>query len=94
MRKWKRLLLAIAIGGGIALGGCATTATYESPFDLKGLFEALDKNQDGKISLEEYRAIWRNPADAEKEFRQMDQNQDGFLMLQEFRNPGITIFRW
>ncbi len=94
MRKGKRFLWAAAIGGFIAFGGCAATAPYNSPFDPKGLFEALDKNQDGKLNLEEYRAIWRNPADAEKEFRQMDQNQDGFLMLQEFRNPGITLFRW
>jgi hypothetical protein len=48
-------------------------------------FSKLDKNGDGKLSLEEYKADARNPLAAEKKFRMLDKDHDGFLSLSEFQ---------
>lgn len=83
----------VALGVILAVG-CAAMQKQESPFDQRGLFDALDKNKDGKISRDEYYSIWKDTVEAEKYFRQFDENGDGFLTVDEFRIPGITIFRW
>lgn len=87
-------IILIVVWGIILAPGCALTPKQESPFDDRNLFEALDKNKDSKISLDEFLPIWKNKDDAEKYFRRLDKDEDGFLTRDEFRTPGIIIFRW
>lgn len=48
-------------------------------------FSELDTNQDGKLSLDEYKAGFPNDPDAEKEFKALDTNGDGFLSIDEYQ---------
>jgi len=91
LKTKKSVIVALAV---ILAAGCATIQKQESPFDRQGLFDALDKNKDGKIGRDEYYSIWKDTVEAEKYFRRFDKNGDGFLTFDEFRIPGITIFRW
>lgn len=47
-------------------------------------FHKLDKNGDGRLSLDEFKAVGKNPAHREKRFRRLDANHDGFLSPEEF----------
>lgn len=87
-------VLLIVFWAGIWAAGCASLQKQESPFENRGLFDALDKNRDGKLSKEEYSSIWKDKAEAEKYFQQFDKDGDGFLMPEEFEIPAIRIFRW
>jgi hypothetical protein len=52
------------------------------------VMKKLDKNNDGKISLEEWKALPRSqkdPARAEEMFKRMDANHDGFVTLDELK---------
>jgi Ca2+-binding EF-hand superfamily protein len=49
----------------------------------KSTFEKLDANQDGMISLEEWKAVDLSPK-AQKNFEAMDKDQNGMISYQEF----------
>lgn len=51
--------------------------------DLKQLLTSVDKNSDGKISREEYGAIWKDKSVAERNFKMFDRNGDGVLSGEE-----------
>jgi Ca2+-binding EF-hand superfamily protein len=46
-------------------------------------FNKMDKNNDGKISLEEFKNSKKDAAKAEKMFKKLDKNNDGFLTKEE-----------
>ena len=51
-------------------------------------FKALDKNNDGGISLDEFKASPRGQKDAakaEEHFKKLDSNSDGKVTLEEFK---------
>ena len=53
------------------------------------MFKKLDKNSDGKICIEEFKARRRRPEAAklaEALFKMLDKNEDGGVCLEEFTN--------
>jgi arylsulfatase A-like enzyme len=55
--------------------------------DRAAAFTKWDKNQDGILTLEEYRNGLSNPTNAETRFQNFDRNKDGKLTREEFVGP-------
>jgi Ca2+-binding EF-hand superfamily protein len=95
MRKFPTVLfigtLIGVLSGGLAL---SQEKKGEALLDGQALFKLVDRNQDGKVNLEEYLFIWKDKSEGERVFRQMDRNRDGFLSPGEFGLPGLTVLRW
>ncbi len=57
-------------------------------------FSELDKDQDGRLSLQEYKAGFPNDPNAEAEFKALDTNGDGYLSIDEYKaghpDPGLV----
>jgi len=67
-------------------------AAGQSPLlsqELEKTFQLLDKNQDGKLTKEEYGVIWKDPQIAERNFQALDTNKDGVITREEFLNPPV-----
>jgi Ca2+-binding EF-hand superfamily protein len=78
-------LLVFAVTGFLTSDVAAAQAKgKKNPAETK--FKALDKNEDGKVSLAEYLGLKEGEAKdkATKTFRKKDKNGDGFLTLQEY----------
>jgi iduronate 2-sulfatase len=70
--------------------GKVAAASAKPKVDRVALFEKKDKNQDGKLSQEEFLASQPDPEEAPKRFPNFDTNKDGFLSREEFINGGKT----
>lgn len=60
------------------------------PQNTEHLFARLDDNSDGRISLQEFDAMWHNPP-PEVSFFTEDMDSDGFLSWDEFQGPNATV---
>lgn len=94
--KWIMPLFIIAL---LAAGGCASVQGSAPSSDMPkyhraGLFRALDKDGDRRISRKEYYSIYQDQDAAKKFFDLYDGNGDEYLDPDEFHAPGITVFSW
>lgn len=69
-------------------GSEAPKTANAQPSNREKLFPQRDKNQDGRISKEEFMAVQKDQADGEKRFTKFDKNHDGSLDRDEFVNMG------
>ncbi len=72
--------------GGAGGSGGAGQGKRPTPEEI---FKKLDTNNDGVLSLDEFKASKRaqqDPAKAEANFKAMDKNGDGVLSLEEFKS--------
>ncbi len=77
----RRLIVALGV---FLITGCASTREYELPFEKKALFDTLDHNKDGKLSLDEFSSLPEDRNKMEDYFKRVDRNNDGFLTPDEF----------
>lgn len=63
---------------------------------LPYLFQAVDKDSSGEISIEEYKLFFNclglTDKDAELSFKAIDKNNDGMLSIKEFVKLGRDFF--
>ena len=71
MRVW----IGILLFGSFLIGTTTILGNGHGKSKIKKMFRMMDKNQDNKISLEEWTA----------HFKEMDANKDGFLTKKEIR---------
>lgn len=58
--------------------------------DAEAVFKKMDKDSDGKLTLEEFKANKKGKAleNAEKAFARLDKDKDSAVSLEEFKNRG------
>jgi len=92
VKCFKIMILLLIASQVIMIDGCAKKARKQSSaFDKKAVFDAIDKNHDGKIGEKEYRFIWKDKKMAEEYFDRLDRDNDGFLTDDEFVVPWVTV---
>ena len=98
MKRLSTLLAALALGtAAFAADEPAATAPAALPAPAAEAkvhhtpeenFKAIDKNNDGGISLDEFKASPRglkDPAKADEHFKKLDSNSDGKVTIEEFK---------
>ncbi len=78
MVTWKQLVGAAVLLGAVGANAASSDPAGQSVDTVKAMLDRMDRNQDGKISLEEYRnAMVRR-------FGARDRNDDGVLEGDEY----------
>ncbi len=93
MKTLTSILAALALSASFAAAeDKKPEAGAEKPKrDPAELFKKLDSNNDGKVSLEEWKASpmgKKDAAKAEEMFKSKDKDNDGSLTLDEFKAGG------
>ena len=85
----KKFLMFTLLAGFIAgmVSSPAFAAEKKKKKDLDAQFKKMDKDSDGKLTLEEYKGkrTGKKAERAEKLFKRLDKNSDGSLTLEEFK---------
>jgi hypothetical protein len=88
MKKLLSLSLALAVCAAPVVPAFAADPPEKKPEkkqpDPAEQFKRLDKNTDGKLTLEEFKGK-REEAQAKKAFERIDTNKDGGISLEEFK---------
>ena len=82
------LALALGLTLSMPLHARGPARPVKRPPTQKELFDKLDTNHDGFLSLEEVSAGKKDPMSAESNFRSKDTNGDGKLSFEEFIGKG------
>lgn len=91
LKKWIWVIIFLVSLSSLE---CSAFQDKANQLDKAALFQLLDRNKDGKISLEEFQAIWKDKEAAKDAFKKMDLNGDGYLSGEEFGKPGTVLFTW
>lgn len=86
-------LLIAFMAAGLVWTGSAPAADPQPRVNKRVLFQTLDQNKDGRLSREEFLAMWRDRNAGLTLFRQLDVDRDGYLTYQEFSRPWGRAFR-
>jgi len=57
----------------------------------KMVLKETDKNKDGKLSKDEFYAIWKDKKVAEKNYKAWDTNKDGFITEEEYVKAAMDM---
>lgn len=77
--------MRILLASGLCLA--LTFAAFAGADDkAEHILKKIDKDSDGKVSLDEFKARGGKPERAEKLFKKADKNGDGFLTAEEFQD--------
>lgn len=91
----KRFAIGLVVLGviGLLAGGEAMAGKKNKKNGVTSVnsFAALDKNGDGKLSLDEFQAGKTDAAEAEKSFKAFDKDGDGSLTKDEFAAAAPTV---
>ena len=93
MKKWILFVLIIVHSASLTLFAQVSSKEMEKNVHkiYKDLLKETDKNKDGKISKDEFYAIWKDKKIAEKNYKAWDTNKDGFIMEDEYVNAVMEI---
>jgi Ca2+-binding EF-hand superfamily protein len=88
MRKLLAWTMVFGFAAGTCGGAFAADGADKKKRDPEAQFKKLDKNSDGKLSLDEVKgkAEGKRAEAAEKRFKAADKDNDGALSLEEFKS--------
>lgn len=77
--------------------GAAPDRQAQKTNALKNAYQMLlaevDKNKDGKISMDECLSIWKDKAVGESKCKVWNKNGDGFITEEEYVQQGLNIMK-
>jgi hypothetical protein len=93
MKKGILFVLIFALSTSLALFAQVSSKEKEKNVRqiYKDLLKEIDKNKDGKMSKDEFYAIWKDKKIAEKNYKAWDTNKDGFIMEDEYVKAVMDI---
>jgi hypothetical protein len=93
MNKWTLFVLIIALSASLALFAQVSSQEMEKNVRkvYKDLLKETDKNKDGKISKDEFYAIWKDKKVADKNYKAWDTNKDGYIVEDEYVKAVMDI---
>ncbi|KMY68433.1 hypothetical protein AAU61_01770 [Desulfocarbo indianensis] len=77
MTCFKTTVAALAVAGILATSGLIYAGTPEE-------FDKCDKNKDGKLTFEEFKACYPDKTKAKEAFDWYDRNKDGVITKDEY----------
>ena len=75
--------------GIMLVSGCTSARKEDSAFDKKAVFNAIDKDHDGKIRKKEYRVIWKDKKMAKVYFARLDKHNNDLLTELNLSSHGL-----
>jgi hypothetical protein len=93
MKKWTLFVIIFAFSASLVLFAQQSTKEMEKNVRkiYKDLLKEIDKNKDGKMSKDEFYAIWKDKKVAEKNYKAWDTNKDGFITEDEYVKAAMNI---
>jgi hypothetical protein len=93
MKKWVIYIMILLIVVSSALFAQVSSKEMEKNVRkiYKDLLKEIDKNKDGKMSKDEFYAIWKDKKVAEKNYKAWDTNKDGFIVEDEYVKAVMDI---
>jgi Ca2+-binding EF-hand superfamily protein len=76
-------MMVAGVAAAMLITGCATRDDTAASHDFTKLCVAVDKNNDGKIDMNEFLAGAKDREQASQVFRQCDLNSDGAISQEE-----------
>lgn len=85
MNKLRTSLLVLMSVVMFLSSGVVFAQRNERPYlQCQDNFKAMDTDGDGRVSMQEFRAVKHRRGNADKIFKSRDANKDGFLTMEEF----------
>jgi Ca2+-binding EF-hand superfamily protein len=93
MKKWTVMVLIIALSASLALFAQVSSKEMEKNVRkiYRDLLKETDKDKDGKMSKEEFYAIWKDKKVAEKNYKAWDTNKDGYIVEDEYVKAAMDM---
>lgn len=85
--------LLLAVCGMTLLGACRSAPPREALVDPGFAFDALDRDQSGELSLDEFSRLPLDREETRRVFKQLDRDGNGRLTRDEFKPVGV-VYRW
>lgn len=75
----------VVLASALILSACSSSEPEQRPErDPQVFFQRMDKDQDGRISWDEFRDMPSRMGSPEERFQRIDKDADGYITLDEF----------
>jgi len=93
MKKWTVFVLLFALSASLTSFAQVSSKEMEKNVRkiYKDLLKEIDKNKDGKMSKDEFYAIWKDKTVAEKNYKAWDTNKDGYIVEDEYVKAAMDM---
>ena len=76
-------IIGVSTGGATTVFAAAQSGASSGQSKAAAMFDKCDKNDDGSLTANEFKACHHDPANAQKKFNRLDANHDGMVSREE-----------